>query len=65
MRVINLVEKNDEDDDDERLTYTGKQGENCQYSGTITCNAHYAALSSSDNNDKGAMLVLFVFVLSC
>ena len=52
MRVINLVEKNDEDDDDERLTYTGKQGENCQYSGTITCNAHYAALGSSDNNDK-------------
>ena len=52
MRVINSVEKNYEDDDYDRLTYTGKQGENCQYSGTITCNVHYAALSSSDNNDK-------------
>ena len=52
MFVFNLAEKYDKDGGDDRLTYTGKQGENCQYSGTITCNAHYAALGSSDNNDK-------------
>ena len=45
MRVLN--EKEEEDDDD-KLTYTAKQGEYCEYSGPTTSNAHHAALSPPD-----------------
>ena len=43
-------EKQEEDDDD-KLTYTGKEGEYCKYSGPMACNAHHAALSPSDEDD--------------
>ena len=41
-------------DDDDKLTYTGKEGEYCEYSRPMACNAHHAALSPPDDDDKWA-----------
>ena len=59
-----LSEKEEEDGDDDKLTYTAKQGEYCEYSGPTTCNAHHAAFSPPDVmmiSEQGLFCCFYLF----